>query len=45
MGLDLVGEMLVLIRQGQGHLQRQFEGEDLVSQGLRIDFALEVPIL
>ena len=29
-GLDLVGEMLVLVRHGQGHLQRQFEREGLV---------------
>jgi hypothetical protein len=29
-GLDLVGEMLVLMRHGQGHLQRQVERESLV---------------
>jgi hypothetical protein len=28
-GLDLVGEMLVLVGQGHAHLQREFEGEGL----------------
>ncbi len=41
--LDLVGEMLILMRHGQGHLERQFEGECLVSpvDGAASDGSLE----
>ena len=41
--LDLVGEMLILTRHGQGHLERQLDGECLVSpvDGAASDGSLE----
>jgi hypothetical protein len=42
--LDPVGEMLILMRHGQGHLERQLEREDLVGpvDGAASDGSLEI---
>jgi hypothetical protein len=43
-GLDLVGEMFVLVGHGQGHLKRQFERKSLALaiDGTEGDGSLEV---